>query len=296
MQTSTGSGANITSLLALTAGNLAITTVSRIRPTVRLSNLHAAAATITVKIINTTDTTTVYRESVAKDVASNTGMSFVLPSFLTLANKTYSISVLSSNASDTNVSWRIDWEDAGSANQTGDVYAKLPANFEDLAIADTTGKVAATIAAGDNADKSGYSIDGTSGGVGATASVALEDIYATAFKNGAVTLYARVYKNGADIHRADLSTIVYSVYLLDGGDPDERTAVEGRTNVSLAVSGVIFDTLQSDLEASDYNFKHTVPVGTTPAFTIAGRDYLVEYILTPTAGEIIIVRFRIEVK
>ncbi len=158
------------------------------------------------------------------------------------------------------------------------------------------GKVPATIAIGDNADKSGYSINGTSGGTGVTASVALEDIYATAFKNGAVALYARVYKNGADITTADLSTIVYSVYLLDGGDPDERTAIAGHTGVSLLVSSVIFDTLQSDLEAGNYNFKHTVPAGVTPAFTIAGRDYLVEYTLTPTAGEKIIVRFRIEVK
>ncbi len=163
------------------------------------------------------------------------------------------------------------------------------------AINPSGGKVPATIAIGDNADKSGYSINGVSGGMGATASVARKDIYVTGFKNGPVALYARVLKDGADIRQADAASIVYSVYLLDNDDPDARTLVEGRDAVSVEVAEVIFDTLQSDLEASNYNFKHVVPVGATPAFAVAGRNYLVEYAITPVAGEIILVRFRIEV-
>lgn len=114
LQASTGTGANITSLLALSAGAMEITTVSRIQPVLSLSNLNAAAATLTVKIVNTTDTETVWRESIVKDNAADTAMKIVLPPFLTAA-KTYGISVLSSNASDTNASWRIDWCDAGLA-------------------------------------------------------------------------------------------------------------------------------------------------------------------------------------
>jgi hypothetical protein len=157
------------------------------------------------------------------------------------------------------------------------------------------GKVPATIAGGDNSDKAGYSLADASGGVGPTANIANEDIHTTAFKNGTARLCARVYSDGADIHRANVSTIVYSIYLLDDQDPDSRTAATGHSAVSLAAADVIFDTLQSDSQASDYNFKHIVPIGVHPAFTIAGRNYLAEYTITPTSGEKIIIRFRINV-
>jgi hypothetical protein len=157
------------------------------------------------------------------------------------------------------------------------------------------GKVPATIAFGDNADKSGYSLADASGGVGPTANIADEDIHTTAFKNGTVRLCARVYKDGADIHRADVSAIVYSIFLLDDQDADSRTVVAGHNAVSLVVAGVVFDTLQSDSQASNYNFKHIVPISVAPAFTIAGRNYLAEYTITPVAGEKIILRFRVHI-
>jgi len=146
-----------------------------------------------------------------------------------------------------------------------------------------------------NNDKSGYSIDGVSGGLGAAASNAIKDIPANVFKNGTVSLYARVYKDGNDIHQADVSTIAYNLYLLDGGDKNARTAVEGHSNVSLAAADVIFDTLQSNYEASNYNFKHAPPIAEDPAFTIAGRCYLAEYTIVPVLGETIIVRFKVNV-
>jgi len=71
--------------------------------------------------------------------------------------------------------------------------------------------------------------------------------------------------------------------------------VTGHSAVSLNVADVIFDTLQSDSQASDYNFKHIIPISVHPAFTIAGRNYLAEYTITPTAGEKIILRFRVNV-
>jgi hypothetical protein len=152
------------------------------------------------------------------------------------------------------------------------------------------------VTVGVNNDKSGYSIEGASGGVGPTAGETTEDIYGTAFKNGTVSLYARVYKDGVDIHQADVATITYSVYLLDGDDADARTAVVGHQAVALDAADVLFDTLQSDAQASNYNFKHTIPIGEHAAFAIAGRSYLAEYVITPNVGERIIVRFRIEVK
>jgi hypothetical protein len=157
------------------------------------------------------------------------------------------------------------------------------------------GKVAATIAPGDNADKTGYSLVGASGGVGPTAGIADEDIYTTAFKNGTARLCAHVYKDGADIHQADVATIAYSVFLLDDQDPDARAGIDGHTEASLDAADVIFDTLQSDSQASDYNFRHVIPIADYPAFTIAGRNYLVENTIAPVAGEKIILRFRVHV-
>jgi hypothetical protein len=161
------------------------------------------------------------------------------------------------------------------------------------AINPSGGKVPATIAVGDNADKAGYSLADTSGGVGPTANIADDDIHTTVFKNGTARLCARVYKDGADIHRADVASIVYSVFLLDDQNPDARAVIDGHNAVSLAVAGVLFDTLQSDSQASNYNFKHIIPISVHPAFTIAGRNYLVEYTFMPTVGEKIILRFRV---
>lgn len=163
------------------------------------------------------------------------------------------------------------------------------------AINPSDGKVPATVAFGDNSDKTGYSLADASGGVGPTANIADEDIHTTAFKNGTVRLCARVYKDGADIQQANVSTIVYSVSLLDDQNPDSRTVVTGHNAVSLSVADVIFDTLQSDSQASDYNFRHIIPIGVHPAFTIAGRHYLAEYTIAPVVGETIILRFRVNV-
>jgi hypothetical protein len=126
------------------------------------------------------------------------------------------------------------------------------------------------------------------------------DIYGAAFRNGAVTLLARIVgQNGANVLQADLSAIQYTVYLLDDQDPDSRTAVANHTNVTLSVAEVIFDTLQTDdlwtVDTIGYNFRHVLDVSAHPAFAIAGRRYLVEHQLTPTVGQAILVRFRINV-
>lgn len=126
------------------------------------------------------------------------------------------------------------------------------------------------------------------------------DIYGTAFKNGSATLLARVVgQDGSEIVRADLNAIHYSVYLLDDQNPDSRTAVTNHAGVALSIAQVIFDSLQYDalwtVDEIGYNFRHTLDVSPSPAFATAGRRYLVEYELTPMAGEVIFVRFRINV-
>ena len=126
------------------------------------------------------------------------------------------------------------------------------------------------------------------------------DIHGTAFKNGAATLLARIVgATGANVVQADINTVNYSVYLLDDQNPDDRTPVAEHTDVSLTVADVIFNTLQTDalwtVDATGYNFRHTLDVSIHPAFAVAGRRYLVEYELTPAVGQIILVRFRINV-
>jgi len=127
-----------------------------------------------------------------------------------------------------------------------------------------------------------------------------EDTYCTVAKNGTATLLARVVgADGANIAQADISSITYAVWLLDEQDADSRTAVTGHGSTALVVADVVFNTLQTDAiwtkDSTGYNFAHTVPISVNQAFTIAGREYLVEYRLTPASGEVIVLRFRIAV-
>ncbi len=126
------------------------------------------------------------------------------------------------------------------------------------------------------------------------------DLYGTAMKNGSATLLARIVgADGANIVRADIDSIAYSIHLLDDQDADSRTAVTGHTDVSLTVANVVFDSLQTDslwtADSLGYNFLHVLDVSANDAFAIAGRRYLVEYRFTPTVGQVILARFRINV-
>ncbi len=126
------------------------------------------------------------------------------------------------------------------------------------------------------------------------------DIYGTAFKNGSATMMARIVgADGGNITQADIATIHYSIYLLDDQDPDSRTAVTGHSQVTLPVYQVIFNSLQTDatwtVDAIGYNFRHVLDVANHPAFPFAGRRYLIEYVLTPLSGQVILVRYRMNV-
>ncbi len=126
------------------------------------------------------------------------------------------------------------------------------------------------------------------------------DIHGTAFKNGSVTLLARVVgSNAQNLVQADVASAKYTLYLLDDQDADARTAVSGHTEVSLTVTDVIFNSLQTDalwtVDQTGYNFRHVLDVSANQALTVAGRRYLVEFQLTPGSGQVILVRFRLNV-
>lgn len=126
------------------------------------------------------------------------------------------------------------------------------------------------------------------------------DIHGSAFKNGSATLLARIVGNDGNIVvPGDIGEISYSIFLLDDQNADNRAAIEGHEDVMLTPAGVLFSSLQSGplwtIDVTGYNFLHALDVSVNPAFPVAGRRYLVEYRLTPTAGQVIVVRFRINV-
>ena len=126
------------------------------------------------------------------------------------------------------------------------------------------------------------------------------DIHGTAFKNGSITLLARVVDgNGDNVVPAEVSAVGYTVYLLNDRDADDRIAIDGHAEVNLSVAEVVFAALQTDslwtVDAVGYNFRHSLDVSAHQAFAIAGRRYLVEYRLTPAVGQVILARFRINV-
>lgn len=126
------------------------------------------------------------------------------------------------------------------------------------------------------------------------------DIHGAAFKHGSATLLARIVGNdGADLVQADLASIEYAVYLLDDQDADARTPISGHTDVAVNVTDAVFDTLQKDalwtVDDVGYNFRHVLDVSSSQAFSVAGRRYLVEFRLVPNSGQVILVRFRINV-
>jgi hypothetical protein len=126
------------------------------------------------------------------------------------------------------------------------------------------------------------------------------DITGKVFKHGTVTTLARVLgAANAPIVQADISSVSYTIYLLDSRDPDNWTPVSGHSAVSLTVSAVVFNTLQTDAawttDATGYNFRHEIDISVNQAFTAAGSKYLVEYRFVPNSGQAILVRSRLTV-
>lgn len=127
------------------------------------------------------------------------------------------------------------------------------------------------------------------------------DIHGTVYKNRSATLLAKVVgASAAVVTQATIASAKYTAYLLAADPtaaPDTADAITGHTDVTVAVASLIYDTLQTDAvwtkDGTGYNLKHVLDVGTTQLFTIAGRWYLVEFMLTPTSGQIIPVRFRL---
>jgi len=130
-------------------------------------------------------------------------------------------------------------------------------------------------------------------------------IYGTVPRNSSPVLTARVRDSANNlIVQAGVTSIAYTAYLLDTDHPedlDARTAITGHTAVAVAKASAVFDTLQTggvwddDQDSTGYNFKYQVPINVTDCFTTAGRSYLVVFTITPTSGQVVLVRFLVQV-
>jgi len=123
------------------------------------------------------------------------------------------------------------------------------------------------------------------------------DVYGTVYRGGSATCLARLVGEDAQaISRTDVASAEYTIWLLERDDPDARTPVAGHEQVAVNVATNVFDSLQTDArwtaDELGYNFRHTIDIASDPAFTLAGRDYLVEYAFTPYAGQVFLARFR----
>jgi hypothetical protein len=125
------------------------------------------------------------------------------------------------------------------------------------------------------------------------------DYYGKVFQNGSGVFLARlVGPSGEVLTPGDVSSIAYSIDLLDPRDPDARTPVEGHQQATVTAGDVLFDMLQRDAvwtrDSVGYNFRHEPDVSQHEAFAAAGRTYLVTYTVLPAAGQRILMRFRVQ--
>lgn len=125
-----------------------------------------------------------------------------------------------------------------------------------------------------------------------------KDIHGTVFRNSTANFMARVENSaGQSIDQVSTASVRYTVYELTKDDPQVTTPVVGHENVSLAISTVIFDTLQTDstwtVDQIGYNFRCELDISHEEAFPTAGKSYQVRFEITPTSGQKIIVRFQL---
>ena len=87
--------------------------------------------------------------------------------------------------------------------------------------------------------------------------------------------------NSALVKQSDVDSLSYSVYLLNEGKPESRTAIPGHSNNELNVSEVLFNQLHKyphwTEDDKGFNFCWTLLGSRIPSpFELAGRHYLVE--------------------
>jgi hypothetical protein len=121
----------------------------------------------------------------------------------------------------------------------------------------------------------------------------------TAVHNELVVLLARLIDgDGLRIRPKDVSAIECSIYEVNSYRR-ECTAATGYDAVSLAVENVMLDSLRTDwpwkVDDVGYNFRHEVSLGDKALTPRADAHIEVQYVLTPTSGENVRMRFQLKV-
>lgn len=132
-------------------------------------------------------------------------------------------------------------------------------------------------------------LTGTSSGSGPTVTTSTARPRYFVETGGTRTLYDRIPDwDGSDIQQAEVSSITYTIYALDPDDEDSREEVDGHEDVELTIADVLYDDPQEDEGATNYTFKHTIDISSSPAFTDTGTTYLVLLTITPVSGQVIL--------
>ncbi len=113
-----------------------------------------------------------------------------------------------------------------------------------------------------------------------------------------IILLARLVGNaGLEIGPEDLAAIEYSIYSVDA-HRRFRTAVFSQLAVPLDVRGVVLDSLRRDrvwkVDDVGYNFRHEIALA-EQAISPWGPDHIdIEYVLTPSQGGKVRLRFQLK--
>jgi hypothetical protein len=125
-------------------------------------------------------------------------------------------------------------------------------------------------------------LTGTGGAIGPTAGANLAPIpFGPIVSGQTVDLSALLLANGQYATIKDTTAIEYTIYCEEQGGPVQ--AVPGHTGVTLSVADVLYDTLQTDAEASNWNFRLRPSQALGQPFPVPGR-YLVVVTFTTATG------------
>jgi len=113
------------------------------------------------------------------------------------------------------------------------------------------------------------------------------------------TYYGRLKdSSGDDITQAGVSSIAYTIYPINPDDPKNylrETPVTGHSAIDLTVADVVWDTVQIDSAATNYNFRHAPVITTNAAFPTVGVTYVVRYTIARAIGQPIYRQHRVKV-
>ncbi len=121
-------------------------------------------------------------------------------------------------------------------------------------------------------------LTGTGGAIGPTAGNNNAPIPFRLLPHQSPLLSAQVCNNGRYATIEGTASISYTIW-----DCEEREPVPGHTAVALTPSAVLFDTLQTDAAASNYNFRWQPNLTLGDAFAHEGR-YVITITFTPASG------------